>query len=106
MATNIICPTCKRKPAKSRPQENRLHKFFHLLAASVPDTSGEYHPWQWWKVMCKDQWLGYNEFRKANGDLVEQLKSTTELTMDEINEFMEKVERYCAKRGLYLQDGD
>ena len=101
-----VCPTCKRKRSRSLPQNNRLHKLFHLMASTIADSNGEYHPWQWWKVMSKDQWLGYNEFRKPDGTLITELKSTADCDVEELNAFMEQVERYCAKRGLYLQDGD
>jgi hypothetical protein len=32
------------------------------------------------------------------------LKSTADLSVEELNNFMNEVERYCAVRGVYLQD--
>lgn len=63
-----------------------------------------YHPSQWWKVMCKDRWLGYNEFVAPDGHIIYALRSTSECTVEELTEFMNHVERYCALRGLYIQD--
>lgn len=53
--------------------------------------------------MCKDRWLGYNEYVGANGTIY-ALKSTAELTVEELNEFMNEVEKFCAERSVYLQD--
>ena len=53
--------------------------------------------------MCKDRWLGYNEYEGANGTIY-ALKSTAELSVEELNTFMNEVEKFCAERGLYLQD--
>ena len=74
-----------------------------LMSEHFKGKDGLYHPHQWWKVMCKDKWLGYNEFQGANGT-VYALKSTADLTVDELNNFMNEVERFCAERGVYLQD--
>jgi hypothetical protein len=53
--------------------------------------------------MCKDRWLGYNEYEGANG-IIYALKSTAELSVEELNTFMNEVEKFCAERGVYLQD--
>ncbi len=54
--------------------------------------------------MAKDQWLGYNEFTAPDGRTIYALKSTADLSVEELNNFMNDVERYCAVRGVYLQD--
>ena len=64
---------------------------------------GLYHPHQWWKVMCKDKWLGYNEYVGANGTIY-ALKSTADCDVEELNNFMNEVERFCVERGVYLQE--
>ncbi len=74
-----------------------------LMSESFKGKDGLYHPHQWWKVMCKDRWLGYNEYESANG-IIYALKSTAELSVEELNTFMNEVEKFCAERGVYLQD--
>jgi hypothetical protein len=74
-----------------------------LMAENFKGKDGLYHPHQWWKVMCKDRWLGYNEYEGANG-IIYALKSTAELTVEELNEFMNEVEKFCAERNVYIQD--
>jgi hypothetical protein len=63
-----------------------------------------YHPNQWWKCLAKDKWLGYNEFVAPDGRIIYALKSTAECTVEELTEFMNHVERYCALKGLYIQE--
>jgi hypothetical protein len=63
-----------------------------------------YHPTMYWKVLSKDQWLGYDEVQHPDGRTIYALKSTANLSVEELNNFMNEVERYCAVRGVYLQD--
>jgi len=97
------CPTCGQSPRRSLPQNSRLHKLFQLMSEHFKGKDGLYHPHQWWKVMCKDKWLGYNEYVGANGTIY-ALKSTADCDVEELNNFMNEVERFCAERGVYLQD--
>lgn len=99
-----VCPTCKQKKRRSLPQNARLHKLFTEIAANVTGADGQYHPAQWWKVMSKDRWLGYDEFRRPDGQVITVLRSTADCDVAELNEFMEQVERYAATRGVYLDD--
>jgi hypothetical protein len=66
------------------------------MAENLKGKDGLHHPHQWWKVMSKDQWLGYNEYPAPDGRTI--------LSVEELNNFMNEVERYCANRGVYLQD--
>lgn len=101
--TKTACPTCGQSPRRSLPQNSRLHKLFQLMSEHFKGKDGLYHPHQWWKVMCKDKWLGYNEYVGANGTIY-ALKSTADCDVEELNNFMNEVERFCAERGVYLQD--
>ena len=98
------CPTCGATKKRSIPQNNRLHKIFTLMQDELTDKNGNKQHREWWKVMSKDMWLGYIEFRKHDGNAIQVLKSTADCSVEELNKFMETVERYCAKRGVYLDD--
>jgi hypothetical protein len=52
----------------------------------------------------KDRWLGYDEIVASNGKVIYSLRGTADLTIEELNNFMEQVERYAAEHGIYLQD--
>ena len=54
--------------------------------------------------MSKDKWLGYLEFTAPDGRIIYQLKATSDCDTEELTEFMNEVERYCALRGVYLQE--
>lgn len=98
------CPHCGQRPRRSLPQNKRLHALFTELAANVKGADDLYHPAPWWKVMCRDRWLGYEEFRKPDGSMITVLRSTADLEVDEMTAFMDEVERYAATRGVYLID--
>lgn len=98
------CKCCGQIPRRTLPQNARLHKLFTELAANVTGKDGLYHPAQWWKVMSKDRWLGYDEYQGADGKTVYALKSTANCSVEELTEFMNEVERYAATRGVWLQE--
>jgi hypothetical protein len=52
----------------------------------------------------KDRWLGYNETPRSDGTIIYSLRGTADLSVEELNAFMEKVEHFAAERGIYLQD--
>ena len=98
------CPTCGQIKRRSSEQNRRLHKLFNLMAEQLKGKDGLYHPAAWWKVMSKDQWLGYDEFNKSDGKTIYVLRATSELDVEALTEFMNEVEHYCALRGVWLQD--
>lgn len=99
-----ICPTCGSIPRRSLPQNNRLHLLFQAISEKVLASDGLLHHAQWWKIVMKDRWLGYNETVKSDGTIIYSLRGTAELTVEQLNEFMNRVERFAAERGVYLQD--
>ena len=98
------CPTCGQVKRRTLPQNARLHKLFTELAANVKGKDGLYHPHQWWKACAKDRWLGYDEYQGADGRTIYALRSTANLSVEELNEFMAQVEKYAAERGVYLDE--
>ena len=76
---------------------------FGAISEKVKAADGLLHHSQWWKVVMKDRWLGYNE-TIANGKTIYSLRGTADLTVEELNNFMDRVERYAAEHGIYLQD--
>ena len=98
------CPQCGQTKKRSIPQNSRLHKLFQLMQDELTDKTGQKQHAQWWKVMAKAEWLGFMEFRKADGQVIQVLRSTADCSVEELNEFMQKIESYCAKRGVYLEE--
>ena len=98
------CPTCGQIKRRSSEQNRRLHKLFNLMSEQLKGKDGLYHPPMWWKVMSKDKWLGYLEFTAPDGRIIYQLKATSDCDIEELTEFMNEIERYCALRGVYLQE--
>jgi hypothetical protein len=98
------CKECGQEPKRSLPQNNRLHLLFTEIAANVPAADGLYHNHHWWKVMFKDRWLGYNEYRTSSGKVITELKSTADCNVPELNDFMARVERWAAEHDIWLQD--
>lgn len=99
-----VCPSCGQSQRRSLPQNARLHKLFTMMSEQLKGKDGLYHATMYWKVLSKDQWLGYDEVQHPDGRTIYALKSTANLSVEELNNFMNEVERYCALRGVYLQD--
>ena len=98
------CSLCGQIKRRSSEQNRRLHKLFNLMAEQLKGKDGLHHPAAWWKCLSKDQWLGYDEFNHPDGRTIYVLKATSDCTIEELTEFMNEVERYCALRGVYLQE--
>lgn len=52
--------------------------------------------------MLKDRFLGYDEYKRPDGETVYSLRSEADLEVDEENEFMTQVELFANERGVYL----
>lgn len=74
------------------------------MANNLKGKDGLQHPAQWWKAMAVAEWLGFDEFVKPDKTVIYSLKHTSNCTIEELNQFMNEVERYAALRGVYLQD--
>ena len=98
------CPKCGAKPKRSSDQNRRLHALFKLMQDELTDKNGQRQHLEWWKAMSKYEWLGCIEYRKADGQVLQVLKSTSDCSVDELTEFMNQVESYCARRGVYLEE--
>ena len=65
--------------AAERPPSCAIHR---TAAANVTATDNLYHPALWWKTMCKAQWLGFDEFRKPDGSVIQVLRSTSDCDVE------------------------
>ena len=54
--------------------------------------------------MMKAEWLGFIEFRKPDGNVIQVLRSTADCDVVELNNFMTQVEAFAAQKGIYLED--
>ena len=54
--------------------------------------------------MLKSHFLGFVEFRKPDGAVIQVLISTADLDVEALNKFMTQVEVFAAQRGVYLDD--
>lgn len=98
------CEKCGQIKRRSLAQNNRLHKLFAEIACNLKAKDGEYHHHLWWKVMLKDHFLGYDEYKRPDGNTIYVLRSTSDLDIAELNKFMEQVERYANSQGVYLDE--
>ena len=97
-----VCKTCGQRKRRSLPQNAYLHQLVTTLSESIKSKDGEYHSAQWWKVMLKSEYLGFSEYRRPDGQVIQVLISTADLDVEKFNEFITKVEAFAASRGVYL----
>jgi len=65
---------------------------------------GQQHSTDAWLLYFKSRFLGADDVKLPNGEVVVRPFSSSELDTKEFSEFMDKVEAWCAQRGVYLQD--
>jgi len=77
---------------------------FAEIAEKVKAKDGKYYPLQWWKCMLVDRYLGYDEYLRPDGTTLYVMKHTSSLSVEDLNAFMDRVEKFAAERNVWLQD--
>lgn len=98
------CEKCGQRKKRSLPQNALLHSLVTQISESVRAKDGEFHSPMWWKVMLKSHYLGFKEFRRPDGQVIQVLLSTADLEVDKFNEFITQVQAFASTRGVYLED--
>ena len=72
--------------------------------------------WMWYKVIgdetgytqhamhdvLRDQFLGYREVKKKDGSVLKVLKSTTELNVDQMKDYLNEIDMFAREWGIML----
>jgi hypothetical protein len=97
------CPTCGRKHKRSNPANAAYWALLHEIADTLRP-NGEMYSAESFHAYFKSRFLGVDEVRLPNGDLMRIPKSTADLDADAFSEYLSKVEADAAQRGVFLDE--
>lgn len=81
--------------SRSLAQNNLLHHWLQVISTHYAETYGEWHAPDIWKQYVKSLFLG-EESREINGKIITITRHTSELTVPEFTELLEKIDMWCA----------
>lgn len=99
----LRCKTCGRLKKRSNPANARYWLLVHLIAEKLRPQKETYSPESWHEYF-KRKYLGVIETKLPSGKTVSSAQSSADLSTDEFNEFMLKVEVWAGEHDVYLED--
>lgn len=81
--------------SRSLSQNNLLHLWLQTISTHYAETHGEWHSPEVWKQYVKSLFLG-EESKEINGKIITITRHTSELTVPEFTELLEKIDMWCA----------
>ncbi len=103
------CPSCGRSPKRSNEANRRYWTLLNqiadeLLIDSDNDGTKVRYTADTWHEYFKGRFLGVEELPLPNGQIYKRVRSSAECETSEFAKYMESVESWAAKRGVYLDD--
>ena len=90
------------KSNRSLQQNNLLHAWCSFISQQYAEAHGKFYPASHWKEYLKDLFLG-QEVIEVNGKQIVKPVETSKLNVKDMQEFMDKVDHYCASElQIYL----
>ena len=97
------CPTCGRVPRRSTEANKRYWALLAELSEKYKPKNIQYSR-QTWHIYFRERFLEANEIKLPNGKTRVIARSTTDLDKTEFSEYLDKVQVWCAKQGVWLED--
>ena len=82
---------------RSLVQNNLLHMWMQHISTHYAETHGEWHAPEVWKEHLKALFLGQESHAMPDGKIVTITRHTSDLSVTEFTEFLEKVDMWCAE---------
>ncbi len=95
------CPTCGQLPKRSNDQNKRYWAILNALSEQLKTADGYYNP-DTWHLYFKQKYLGMEEVRLPNRQILQQPKSSAELDKAAFNDYMIQVEQWAVDHGVFL----
>lgn len=97
------CPTCHRKQRRSNPANASYWALLHEIAETLRP-NGQTFSAEQYHVYFKSRFLGVDDVRLPNGNVMTIPRSTANLDADAFSEYLSKVEADAAARGVFLDE--
>ena len=99
----IRCPTCRQLKKRSNPANARYWLLLHLISDNVKP-EGQQHAPEVWHVYMKQRYIGVDEVKMPNKQVLLMPKSSADLNTAEFAEYMANVEAWAMERNVYLDE--
>lgn len=96
------CPTCGRKRRRSTGANARYWLLVSMIASEIKPQGAIYSS-ETFHEYFKQRYLGADEIKLPNGKTIIRPHSTADLSTDEFNAYMEKVELWASEHGVWLE---
>ena len=101
----VRCPSCGRRKTRSTTANARYWLLLHLIAEKLKPQGQIYSAEQWHEYM-KQRYLGADEVRLPNGEVLNRRHSTTDLDVTDFNDYMAKVEQWGIEHEVWLEGAE
>ena len=95
----------EKREVRSIKQNSYLHAIITIFAIEYGETI-EYTKQQIFKAVVNPGIFIYERVNKKSGEIREALKSSSDLTTEEINISIERFRNFAAENGIYIMDAD
>lgn len=92
------CPTCGARHKRSNIQNARYWAMLHEIAEQIKP-QGKAYSSDTWAEYFKQIYLGAEEIRLPNGKLINRSRSTTDLDISEMTDYITKIEAWFVQHG-------
>jgi hypothetical protein len=97
------CPVCGQKRKRSLPQNARLWALETEISERLKVNGQTFSPEVWHEYFAK-KFLGAEEHRLPNGELMVIRRSTSDLPEDAFSDYLGHVEEWARDRNVWLQE--
>jgi hypothetical protein len=97
------CPTCGRRQQRNHEQNRLYWAVLHQIADQLKPQGQAYSSEQWHEYF-KQRYLGAEDVSLPNGKVVVRTRSTTDLDVDEMTDYITRVEVWAVEHGIVDND--
>lgn len=97
------CPTCGQSYRRSNEQNRRYWAILNEISDQFKPSGATYSPETWHKYF-KIRFLGADDIKLPNGKVITEPKSSASLHVDEMNDYMTKIEVFAAEHGVIINE--
>jgi hypothetical protein len=96
---NDRCPVCGRKKTRTTEQNRFYWTLLHNISEHVKPQGNEYTAEQW-HLYFKGKFIGVEDIVLPNKKVFHQPISTTSLSVDEMVDYVTKIEAFASEHGV------
>ena len=97
----LRCPMCRQLKKRSNPANARYWLLLHMISDKLKPEGVQHAP-ETWHVYFKTRYLGVDDVRMPNKNVLHIPKSSADLNTQEFADYMTKVEQWACEHDVYF----